>query len=226
MITKIKYLLRRQGQKILIWFFPQLSILTNNKIPWHSITSELKKSILDSKVKIYEPFHINDSKIEKYTYIAPNASISKSNIGKFCSIGPNLMCGRGIHPTNGLSTSPMFYSTAKQNGVSLCKKDKIMERKTINIGNDVFIGANVTILDGISIGDGAIIGAGAVVNKDIPPYAIAVGTPIQVKSYRFDDRQIKELRNLKWWNMDEEHLEEIEKYFFNVDEYLIKHSKK
>jgi len=226
MIRKIIYIFRRQGQKILIWFFPQLNILTNNKIPFHSITSQIKNSNINSKAKIYEPFHITDSNIEKYTYVAPNASISKTNIGKFCSIGPNLMCGRGIHPTNGISTSPMFYSTARPNGVSLCEKDKIIERKIINIGNDVFIGANVTILDGISIGDGAIIGAGAVVSKDIPPFAIAVGTPIQIKKYRFDDQQIKELLDIKWWNKDEEHLQEVEKYFFSIDKYLIKYSKK
>ena len=79
------------------------------------------------------------------------------------------MCGWGIHPTQGISTSPMFYSSKKQNGITLSLIDKVEETKTIKIGNDVFIGANVTILDGISIGNGAIIGAGAVVSKDIPP---------------------------------------------------------
>ncbi|NEP54224.1 MAG: N-acetyltransferase, partial [Moorea sp. SIO3C2] len=40
------------------------------------------------------------------------------------------------------------------------------------------------VLDGVTIGTGAIVGAGAVVTKDIPPYAIAMGVPAQVRSWR------------------------------------------
>ena len=39
------------------------------------------------------------------------------------------------------------------------------------------IGANSTILCGITIGEYAMIGAGAVVTKDVPPYALVVGSP-------------------------------------------------
>jgi UDP-2-acetamido-3-amino-2,3-dideoxy-glucuronate N-acetyltransferase len=39
------------------------------------------------------------------------------------------------------------------------------------------IGANTTILCGITIGEYAMIGAGAVVTKDVPPYALVVGSP-------------------------------------------------
>ncbi|WP_435801063.1 DapH/DapD/GlmU-related protein [Polaribacter sp.] len=109
-----------------------------------------------------------NTSIDDYTYVDINSYISETKIGKFCSIGPNLTCGWGIHPTNGISTSPMFYSTKKQNGITLSKENKIKERKPIKIGNDVLIGINVTILDGINIGDAAVIGAGSVVSKDIP----------------------------------------------------------
>lgn len=130
------------------------------------------------------------------------------------------MCGWGIHPLNGISTSPMFYSTRKQNGVSLSAKDKIEERKQIHIGNDVFIGANVTVLDGITIGDGAVIGAGAVVSKDIPPYAVAVGCPIRIVRYRLEETQIGELKKIEWWNYDDERLKEVEQFFFDVDKFI------
>ncbi len=49
--------------------------------------------------------------------------------------------------------------------------------KKVVIEKNVYLGANVTILPGVRIGEGAVIGAGAVVNKDIPPYTIAVGIP-------------------------------------------------
>ena len=181
-------------------------------------------STLASTALLQSPYKINDCSISAYSYVAENSKLSMVTIGKFCSIGPNLFAGYGIHPTHGISTSPMFYSTLKQNGVSLSKKNKIEERKPIIIGNDVFIGANVTILDGITIADGAVIGAGAVVSKDVPPYAIVVGCPMQIVKYRFTDEQIKKLLKIKWWDLEQDKLPEVEKYFFNIDEFIAANS--
>lgn len=182
-----------------------------------------KSNLIQGKYcNISIPYNISDVTIDSYTYISPNSHISHTQIGKFCSIGPNLFCGWGIHPINGISTSPSFYSIQKQNGVTFTESNKVVEREKITIGNDVFIGANVTILDGITIGDGAIIGAGAVVVKSIPPYAVAVGVPAKVVKYRFSDEIIQGLLKIKWWNFDSEKLKEIEKYFFNVNEFIEK----
>lgn len=169
-------------------------------------------------------YAILGSDIGDYTYISQDSIIHHTSIGKFCSIGPNFLCGWGIHPTDGISTAPMFYSTRKQNGMTLSNEDKIVETKRITIGNDVFIGMNVTILDGITVGDGAIIGAGCVVSKDIPPYAIAVGNPMKIIKYRFDEDTIKSLLELKWWNWDIEKLQEVETNFFDVKSFVKKHS--
>ena len=171
------------------------------------------------------PYHHDNVSIGKYSYVDRNSTISNTEIGKFCSIGPNLLCGWGIHPTNGISTSPMFYSTKHQNGVSFAKQDKIEERKPIKIGNDVFIGANVTILDGVTIGDGAVIGAGAVVSKSIPPYAIAVGCPIKIKNYRLNEKQIVAMRRIQWWNWGKDKLSDIEAMFFDIEAFIAKYDK-
>lgn len=213
----------KQKVRNIFFFFaskliPELHYLKNR------INGSLSKSKIHPETKIIAPFEISESIVNKGSYIATNSIISYTNIGKYCSIGPNLVCGWGIHPTNGLSTSPMFYSTKKQNGFSLSKTDKIEERKQIKIGNDVFIGMNVTILDGVTIGDGAVIGAGAVVSKDIPPYAIAVGSPIQIKSYRFDQDTINALLEIKWWDLEEEELKDVEKYFFKTDDFIAKYT--
>lgn len=177
-------------------------------------------STISSKSNILGSHHIYYSTIGDYTYIAQNSYISYTDIGKYCSIGPNLLCGWGIHPISGISTSPMFYSTSKQNGYSVCEQNKIREREPIIIGNDVFIGANVTILDGITIGNGAVIGAGTVVSKNIPPYAVAVGCPIKIIKYRFDDETIAKLEEIAWWNKGKECHGEIESCFFDVKLFL------
>lgn len=114
----------------------------------------------------------------------------------------------------------MFYSTARQNGVSLCQKEKVQEFKRVRIGNDVFIGANVTVLDGVQIADGAVIGAGAVVVGDIPPYAVAVGVPAKVVKYRFDEDTIASLLERKWWNDPASRLSAIEESFWDVNGFL------
>lgn len=48
------------------------------------------------------------------------------------------------------------------------------------IEDDVWLGEKVSVMAGVHIGRGAIIGANSVVTKDIPAYAIAVGSPAKV----------------------------------------------
>lgn len=52
------------------------------------------------------------------------------------------------------------------------------------LGNRVQIGAGAKILGNVTIGDDAVIGANAVVLKDVPPGALAVGIPAQIKQRR------------------------------------------
>lgn len=215
--------IREIGRKILRFFLQKEMYVFDQNIDWEHIMLELRNTKIGENTKIFRPSHIKDSEIGDYSYISTNASISMTRIGKYCSVGPNFFCGWGIHPTNGISTSPMFYSTRMQNGLTLTSKDKIEERKQITIGNDVYIGANVTILDGVTIGDGAIIGAGAVVSKDIPAYAIAVGCPIKIIKYRFNDDQISALKRIQWWNFEEDQLRDVERMFWDIDEFIKKY---
>lgn len=66
------------------------------------------------------------------------------------------------------------------------------KEKDIIVEEDVWIGAKVTLLAGAHIGRGAIIGASSLVNKDIPPYAIAVGSPTRIIGAKFTIEQIIE----------------------------------
>lgn len=53
----------------------------------------------------------------------------------------------------------------------------------VTIKKNAWIGMNVTICPGVTIGKYAVVGAGAVVTKDIPDYAVAVGSPAKVIKY-------------------------------------------
>lgn len=213
---RIKYYI----QKLLGRWFDQPLIPKGKTASYSLVRSEKANTELGNNTKVYAPFFLHDVRLGDYSYIAKNSSVSNCIIGKFCSIGPSFCCGMGIHPTNGISTAPMFYSVEKQNGVSLTQENKVKEHRQSIIGNDVFVGANVTVLDGVKIGDGAVIGAGAVVVDDIPPYAIAVGVPAKVVKYRFDEQTIKSLLEKQWWNGPEEDLKNVERYFWDVESFL------
>lgn len=196
--------------------------LFSERIFWQYSLKQSRESVVHEKTSIGVPYRLWKVSIGFGTAIGQNSRISITTIGKFCSIGPNFLCGWGIHPIDGISINPAFYSTAKQNGFTYSKTDKVEERKPIVIGNDVFIGANVTVLDGVSIGDGAVVGAGAVVSKDLPPYSVSVGCPIKTIKYRFDDKTIERLLKVKWWDKDEQVLQLVEKHFFEPEVFLQK----
>ncbi len=177
----------------------------------------IRNSNLDGVNRIARICHINDVSLGKYSYIGPKAEISETSIGKFCSIGIGLTSSPGLHPLDLISTSPIFYSSANQTGLTFSKNNHINENNKIVIGNDVWIGNNVTLLDGVIIADGAVIAAGAVVRNDVPPYAIVGGVPSQILKYRFNDQIIEKLLRIKWWEFDEKKLEEAASHFLNKD---------
>lgn len=207
-------------QKLIGRLFDKPIIKKGKTVGYSLIRSERYNTVTGKYTNVVDPFFLHNVSLGDYSYIARNGNISNASIGKFCSIGPNFCCGLGIHPTNGISTSPMFYSTTGQNGLTLCEKNKCEEQRQTYIGNDVFIGANVTVLDGVHIADGAIVGAGAVVVKDIPAYAVAVGVPAKVTKYRFDEKTIAKLQELQWWDWSLEKLKDIELNFWNVNEII------
>lgn len=141
-----------------------------------------------------------ETEIGSYSYIGRNCNITKSNIGNYVSIANNVSIGQGEHVLSNLSTSSLFYDEAYS---ALTKEKCIIE-------NDVWLGVDSIVLRGVTVGNGAVIGANAVVTKDVPPYAIVVGSPARVIKYRFDKDKIDMIINSKWW---EESPEEAKKIF-------------
>jgi acetyltransferase-like isoleucine patch superfamily enzyme len=173
----------------------------------------------DKTVAVLSGSRIYKSVIKKYSYVGRKCLIINTEIGAFCSISDDCFIGLGSHPIDWVSTSPVFLK-----GKNILKRNfssfDFDNQKKTKIENDVWIGAGVKIIQSITIGNGAIIGAGAVVSKDIPPYAIAVGTPIKIIKYRFEPEIIEKLQKIEWWNKDEKVLKSVEKYFFEVNKFI------
>lgn len=177
---------------------------------WISLSSSIdRNTILEGKNRIFSKANVQGSYIGFGSYVGINSFLPKTKMGKFCTIGPDVKMVRGKHPAHQfVSIHPAFYSNRKQAGFSYVHENRFEEfnetKYAIEVGNDVWIGANVIIIEGVKIGDGAIIGSGAVVSKDIEPYSINVGNPIKSIGYRFEENQIKNLLEIKWWDWKEE----------------------
>ncbi len=179
--------------------------------------AKIKNSELSNHVNIYDESVVVNSKIEDYTYLSKNVTINKVNIGKYCSIGQDVLIGLGMHPTNFLSTSPFFYSASTHHGFkTFSTKQTFEEYKTTTIGNDVWIGARAIILDGIVIGNGAIVAAGSVVTKNVEPYSIVGGVPAKLIKLRFEKETIEKIQNTAWWNWSETEIQK-NKHVFNKE---------
>lgn len=133
----------------------------------------------------------------------------KLEIGKFCSIGSGasfILAGNQGHNHRWISAysfDPSVFSNAK-NGFET-KGDTI-------IGNDVWIGTEAIIMPGVKIGDGAVIGTRSVVTKDVEPYSVVVGNPAKTIKKRFNDKEIKMLLEIKWWEWSVEKINEALPY--------------
>jgi len=127
------------------------------------------------------------TKIELSAQIIHPRMVSIGNntyIGDYCNIRPidrEIKIGNNVQIGQFVSIIGANHKFRKKN---YAIAPDTFNSQTVIIENNVWIGANVIILPGVTIGEGAVIGAGTVVSRDVPKYAIFVGTPGSVIDYR------------------------------------------
>lgn len=131
--------------------------------------------------------------IGSYTKIIASGTIKKLGIGM--TIGENsgigdfsfLGAAGGIEIGNNviMGQNVRFHS---ENHLFTRTDIPIREQGVTNIGivieDDCWIGAGAVFLDGVRVGRGSVIGANSLVNRSVPAYSVAVGSPVRILKNR------------------------------------------
>lgn len=161
-----------------------------------SLFYKLRQNKISLTTEIGKNTHLRGCEIGKWCHIGPKSNINNAIIGNYTCIAPSCQIGGMEHPYWDLSISPLLSD------------EYVFGKKTI-IGHDVWIAADCIIRQGVTIGDGAVVGANSFVNKDVPPYAIVVGSPAKIYKYRFNKEIIEALESTYFWKYKPSKAKEI-----------------
>lgn len=150
-----------------------------------------------SKVEIGRYTSMTGPNVDILSFINPVV------VGSFCSIARNTSVQEFNHRHDSLTTYHIH-----QNVFGEGRAKDLNSNGAVLIGNDVWIGTQCAVLSGARIGNGAVIAANSVVIGEIPPFAIAAGSPAKVIKYRFDEVRRKEIEEMAWWNWSVEKIKE------------------
>ena len=173
----------------------------------------------EAPCRICEGSRLNKVTMGRHTYCGAQCYLNHCTIGRFCSIGNQVIIGPWLHPTDLVSTFPGFYHSYRYTTNLRCNEE-IKTFSEVRVGNDVWIGDRSIVLGGITIGDGAVIGAGAVVTKSVPPYAVQAGVPARTIRMRFEPSVVDRLLEIRWWDYDDETLLKYSRLFGDLSAFL------
>lgn len=146
---------------------------------------------IDREVRIYNPramrigsrVHLQD---RVWLNVVSDLSAVSLSIGDDCDLGRG--CFLSAHTSVILEKSVLLapnvcisdHSHAFDDPTRPIIAQGITEPKPVRIGTGTWIGINAVILPGVTIGRNCVIGANSVVNRDIPDYSVAAGSPARI----------------------------------------------
>ncbi len=167
-------------------------------------------SQIDDKVEIGRDCSVIHARIGFGSFLGKGSMAKFITIGKFCNLSWHLSLGGSNHNyKSACMYTDTWWKKTFDVGEGLGPVD--INDYTV-IGNDVWIGSQANVLRGVKIGDGAVIGASSLVLEDVPPYAIAVGSPARIIKYRFDEDTVSRLLNIRWWDWPREQIRDASDY--------------
>ncbi len=132
--------------------------------------------------KVWHFSHIQSgSKIGKKCVFGQNVNVGNNvTIGNYCKVQNNVSIYEGVTLEDYVFCGPSMVFTNILD--PKCKYPQVGAQfyiKTL-VKEGASIGANATIVCGHTLGKHCMIGAGTVVTKDVPDYALVIGTPGRV----------------------------------------------
>lgn len=132
--------------------------------------------------KIWHFCHIQSgAKIGKNCVFGQNVNVGNNvSIGDYCKIQNNVSIYEGVTLEDYVFCGPSMVFTNILD--PRCKYPQVGSKfyiKTL-VKEGASLGANCTIVCGNNVGKSAIVGAGATVTKDVPDFALVIGTPARV----------------------------------------------
>jgi len=136
----------------------------------------------------------DDTRLWHFTHVMTGATIGRGcNIGQNVVVSPGVVIGDHVKIQNNVSVytgvileddvfcgPSMVFTNVINPRSHVSRKDEY--RQTL-VRRGASLGANSTILCGHTIGRYAFVAAGAVVTRNVPDYALIVGTPARVTGW-------------------------------------------
>jgi acetyltransferase-like isoleucine patch superfamily enzyme len=140
--------------------------------------------------------------------VVEGAGRAPLTIGRFTTVDHDVTLVLGRRRADSVSTYPFAAAPGTWPNARLVR-GRDLAAGPISIGNDVWLGHGSTVMPGVSVGDGAVVAPGSLLLHDVEPYAVVAGSPAQAVSRRFTDRQIAGLLAVRWWDWDDQRVDEL-----------------
>jgi UDP-2-acetamido-3-amino-2,3-dideoxy-glucuronate N-acetyltransferase len=130
------------------------------------------------------------SRVWAFAHVMKNVRIGADcNIGDHAFVESGVVIGDRVTVKNGVAIwegveieDDVFLGPNCVLTNDLMPRSRVFHEENVRtyIRRGASIGANATIIAGITLGEYCLVGAGAVVTRDVPPFAIVVGSPARV----------------------------------------------